>query len=191
MKETENMFCPKCGHEQSLEGQRFCSGCGMALGPVASAMSPDGDPDRHGWSRKDGLKLAVFVFVAGTLALTPLAAVLDLEPVTPIFAVLGFGGAVTILTYSLLFLPKQRARLGSGSTIGGTKGIAAKVADSVKGKIGGRIHTTADSNDTVPISYAPPVGDWRDVEYAQPPSVTDSTTKLLAQEEEKKKKSDQ
>ena len=194
MGESKKMFCPKCGREQSVDGQRFCSGCGMSLDAVIEMMPPTNDGlAEKGWTRKDGMKLSVFIFVAGTLGLTPLAAVLDLDELTPIFAVLGFGGAVTVMTYSLLFLPKRlkallerRVSPLDGSTRG-LKGIAVKVSDSVKQKIGGRIHDTADQNETRPVGYIPPIGDWRDIEYPQPPSVTDSTTKLLAEEEQKKR----
>jgi hypothetical protein len=164
----------------------------MSLDAVIEMVPPTSDGlAEKGWTRKDGMKLSVFIFVAGTLGLTPLAAVLDLDELTPIFAVLGFGGAVTVMTYSLLFLPKRPKALPErrvsplDRSTRGLKGIAGKVSDSVREKIGGRIHAT-DQNETRPVGYIPPIGDWRDIEYTQPPSVTDSTTKLLAEEEEKK-----
>jgi len=92
MGDSKKMFCPKCGREQSVDGQRFCSGCGMSLDAVIEMVPPTSDGlAEKGWTRKDGMKLSVFIFVAGTLGLTPLAAVLDLDELTPIFAVLGFG----------------------------------------------------------------------------------------------------
>lgn len=195
MGSVEKMFCPKCGHEQSFEGQKFCSGCGMDLQAVGSALGVGGQGSVPTMTREEGLKWSALIFISGACAMAPLAGVLNIDALAGVFAVLGFGGAVILFTYSMFFLPKKSARFsGTGQkSIPGERGlkrIADKISGSVKEKIGGPIHDTADQNQTRPISYVPPVGDWRDGDN-QPPSVIDSTTKLLAREEEKNKDSDQ
>jgi len=200
MGDSKEMFCPECGREQSVEGQQFCSGCGRSLVWVAERLR--GEPQdsfERAWSgpvrkysQKQGLKLGILIFTIGNCALAPLGAVLAADILAPIFAVLGFGGAISVIAYSLMFLPKDSEMVESTprntftKMAGDARGIVGKVSDSVKQKIGGRIHDTADQNETRPVGYVPPIGDWRDIEYPQPPSVTDSTTKLLAEEEEKK-----
>ena len=194
------MYCPECGQKQSIKEQKFCSRCGVPLDWVAERLSDwTDDPFERAWSqprrkysRKEGMKLALMIFIVGNFALAPLGAVLDLDVLPPIFAVLGFGGAVSVLAYSLMFLPKDSPRL-DGKQAGDLKGLSGggNVADrfwtALGGTAGRSIHDTADRNETRPMSYVPPAGDWRDEKYPQPRSVTDSTTKLLAEEEERKK----
>lgn len=197
------MFCPKCGQEQTVKGQRFCSGCGISLEVFESlmvwgeAMSREGGTVSKGLqTRKDGIKWSILIFIVGVFALTPLAVVLEADTFVPLFAVLGFGAAAILMAYSLMFLPKEVKGLDGSAKFykpvsGGMKGVVGNIRASMKEKIGGSIHDTADQNETRPMSYVPPAGDWRDIQYPQPRSVTDSTTKLLVEEEEKKKQSDQ
>lgn len=179
------MHCPRCGHEIVGRELKFCPGCGFELAGVARLLEQDGQPltltDAIGAkvlvTRRDGIKLSFLWFIVLTFVATPILAILGGDELVALTAVLGTMGALAMGALSLMFLPK------SGRTL---------LLDKLK--LGGRsmdIHTTnapaslPESKEAPPLTYTPPKrGEWKDVQYAEPGSVTEGTTKLLKDEGE-------
>lgn len=172
------MYCPKCG-QQASDNMRFCSRCGLpisevadwlavggttaALGAPAEAPPPVLSPKRKGMRR--GAKV---MFWSG--ALIPIFFALSIAADSPIPLILPsiiFLAGLSWLLYSRLF--------GEESTVYGNR----QAQDM---KLGAAPTTSA----------LPPANDAgistgggrtsRTAEMAQPPSVTDHTTKLLKNE---------
>jgi hypothetical protein len=173
------MYCPKCG-QQVAESMRFCSRCGLpisevadwlagAVGEGASALAPRDEAQESVLSpRRKGMRRGAKIMFWGGILL-PLFFVFSLiadspEPLFVPLIILLIG--LAWLLYSRLFgeevqpnriQPPQDVRLGA-----------------------------------TPISALPPASDAgvvgsarreaRTAEIAQPPSVTDHTTKLLDRE---------
>ncbi len=178
------MHCPRCGHEIDNQELRFCPQCGFQLAGVAQLLKADGDlptlseavAARVRLTRRDGIKLSVLCFFVFTLFLTPILAILGGEEIVALTAVLGTMGSMVMAALSLMFLPKSGRPISLGNL---------KLRADAKG-----IHTTTPpaalpaAHDMSPITYTPPTrGEWKDVEYSTPGSVTEGTTKLLKEDE--------
>ncbi|MEP7212281.1 MAG: zinc ribbon domain-containing protein [Acidobacteriota bacterium] len=177
------MHCPKCGQLQAADDTRFCSRCGLLLtgvaqvvaqGGVLAAANPD-LPKGVTTPRNRGLKQGLFIFLLAFLVvpiLTIISVALNAEPYAVVLAaiVLTVGGMLRA-AYALMF-ESNVPILGASTT--------ADAANLISG---------SQSAGSLPPQhtdlYASPAGSWRDTSDLldrRPPSVTDSTTKLLQKE---------
>lgn len=177
------MHCPKCGHAIANNDLRFCPQCGLQLTGVAQLLRSDGDlptlseavASKVRITRRDGLKFSVLWFICFSLFFTPLLAILGGEEIVAFTAVVGTMGSILMAALSVMFLPKGgRPILGERFSFGrGSKAIHTTNAPAL-----------SPADDSAPITYTPPTrGEWRDVEYSKPGSVTEGTTKLLKDED--------
>ena len=176
------MHCPKCGHAIVKDDLRFCPQCGFQLTAISHIVRSEGDlptlteavAQRVKITRREGLKISLLWFIVMTLFVTPIIAILGGEELVAITAVLGTMGSMVLAALSIMFLPKS-GRPILGDRFSFSRGPKA-------------IHTTSapalpKADSSAPITYSPPTkGDWRNVEYSKPGSVTEGTTKLLKDE---------
>lgn len=188
------MHCPRCGQEQASAETRFCSRCGFQLDLVSELLVHGGvlpqyvHPDEKGstlFTRRNGLIFTLIWFISFLFILTPISAILDLDPIVPVFGVLSIFGSLLLLMISLLVLPS------------GNKAQAKQFAaparfdpNMQRGEMSGRQdHSALPPSRTEPAAVytAPQAGGWKAPdtgEFAVPSSVTENTTKLLKKEEE-------
>jgi endogenous inhibitor of DNA gyrase (YacG/DUF329 family) len=170
------MYCPNCGQQQMSDEMRFCSRCGLALSGLAEWLAEGrlpvtrADEARASESpRRKGMRRATkLMFFSGVLF--PVCLVLSLisnhgEPMVVPFVV--FFVSLVWLLYARLFSDKtaplniqaaQTSALGSNST---------------------RSSLPPATNITIPGVGRQQV---RTNELAEPPSVTEHTTRLLDNE---------
>ena len=167
------MYCPKCGQQLVSDNTRFCSRCGLAISGLAEWLAggatlavPEeaplvlASPRRKGISR--GAKL---MFLSGVLLpiFFGLSIAVD-APVPLLIPLTIFLAGLSLMLYSRIFgeeTPPVRGQQVRPARLGTTFGGTALPPASAIGlsSIGGEQVRTA--------------------ELAQPPSVTEHTTKLL------------
>jgi hypothetical protein len=167
------MYCPNCGQQQISDEMRFCSRCGLALSGLAEWLVGGALPVRHEISadspRRKGIRRAAkLMFSSGVLF--PIFLVISLaidEPGPLAIPLIIFFISLVMMLYARIFSDKiapgnyqapQTSALGSGSARG-----------------------SLPPPTSIPI---PAAGRQRvrTNELAQPPSVTDHTTRLLDNE---------
>jgi len=170
------MYCPGCGQQQISDEMRFCSRCGLALSGLADWLAGGGLPAQRNVEvqqvpadspRRKGIRRAgKLMFFSGVLFVVFLAISLAVDEGGPmILPILVFFVSLVMMLYARLFSDKtvplvdhtaQTATLGSAST-----------------------RSSLPSATSIPINNRQQV---RTNELAQPPSVTDHTTRLLDNE---------
>lgn len=177
------MHCPKCGQLQVTDDTRFCSRCGLLLTGVAQVVAQGGvlaaaDPGLPKGAvtpRNRGLKQGLFIFLLAFLVvpiLTIISVALNIEPYAVVLsAVLLTVGGMLRAAYALMFESNVPV-LGASSS--------ADSANLISGAHGAGALPPHQTD-----LYSSPAGNWRDTNDLvdrRPPSVTDSTTKLLQKE---------
>jgi hypothetical protein len=177
------MHCPKCGQLQVSDDTRFCSRCGLLLTGVAQvvaqggALSPanTGVPKGVTTPRNRGLKKGLFIFLLAFLVvpiLTIISVALNIEPYAVVLsAVLLTVGGMLRAAYALMF--ESNMPIFETST-------SSDSANLFSGS-----HTAGALPPVQADLYVSPAGNWRDTNDLvdkRPPSVIDSTTKLLQKE---------
>ena len=174
-----SMYCPKCGQQQISDEMRFCSRCGLPMSGLTEWLA-GGVPATHPAvkkvssrsRRRKGMRLgAKVMFLGGVLFPIVLAISLAVEEGGPMIlpVVILFVG-LAIMLYSRLFVEDTPAFQG-------------ELAQT------NRLATVSEASALPPASNIPihSPGDFARPrvitnELAQPPSVTEHTTKLLDQE---------
>lgn len=167
------MYCPKCGQQQISDEMRFCSRCGLALSGLADWLAGGGLPAQRNVEvqqvpadspRRKGIRRASkLMFFSGVLFVIFIAISLAVDEGGPMIvpAVVFFVSLVMML-YARLFsnatspVNNQTTELNSTST-----------------------RSSLPPATSIPINNRQQV---RTNELAQPPSVTDHTTRLLDNE---------
>jgi len=179
------MHCPQCGQQQISEVIRFCSRCGFPLEGVIQLLATGGNlnlaPIDAGppqiSARRRGVKQGGMLLLLGAV-IVPLLGVLAsytnvtvFEFFTAIAAILFFIGGPLRMLYAAVFeegAPSRRA--GQHLTYAAPPLQAPPVTN----------------RNVLPAAVATsPVGAWRrpnTAEIANPPSVTENTTRLLDKE---------
>jgi hypothetical protein len=175
-----SMYCPRCGQQQISDEMRFCSRCGLPLSGLTEWIAGGGVPSTDAAvkkvssrsPRRKGIRLGGKVmFLAGLLFPVLLAISLAVEEGGPmIVPVLVFFIGLAIMLYSRLFVedsPSFQSELTQVPRL-------APVLEP----------SALPPASNIPINSA---GDFarprmRTNELAQPPSVTEHTTKLLDQD---------
>ena len=180
------MFCPTCGQQQISDETRFCSRCGFLLSDVAEVVankgiSPYKTPGRISKKdspRKRGIKMGGMIMLFGCLLVVPIISIMfpffRFPPfVIPIAAVLSFMGGLLRIIYAYMFEEKED--------------LVFEQNYSNSNMIGGKqVQNALPPQQSIPATdYAPPkAGSWHTTnDLVQPPSVTESTTKLLQKED--------
>lgn len=179
------MYCPQCGQQQVSDELRFCSRCGFQLGGVTELLATGGelpglnkgDNKKLRSPRAEGLRQGMLViFIA--MVLIPLSELFrphgEIVPVTLMMA-----GLMRII-YAAIFQEGswRRKKLDGASSTYVPPALPREM--SAAGRRGGAL----------PPAQSVPVGGYNvrrveTAEIAQPPSVTEHTTKLLDNRDER------
>lgn len=166
------MFCPKCGQQQIADNTRFCSRCGLPIDGLAQWLAGEAPavPRDQGLAvavspRRKGIRRgAKIMFLSAVL--TPVFLLLSViadgaEPLIIPFML--FLAGLSVILYSSIFQEKAT-----------TETMQARQV-----QLGSAFGTNAlpPPSNTWPNSRRGP--EVRTAELAQPPSVTEQTTKLL------------
>lgn len=168
------MYCPNCGQQQISEEMRFCSRCGLALSGLAEwlaggrqpAKLVDEQPVAVATPRRKGMRRAAKIMFFSAV-LFPIFLVISLAsdeggPMAVPFMVF-FVGLVFML-YARLFSAKTAPVLNQAAQTSALNSTTAR--------------SSLPPADSIPV---PGFGrqQVRTNELAQPPSVTENTTRLL------------
>jgi len=178
------MYCPKCGQQQISDEMRFCSRCGLALNGLMEWVAGGGLPAKRtedapvaGVSpRRKGIRRAAKVmFFSGVLFPIFLAVSLALEEGGPMVLPFGvFFVGLVLMLYARLFSDNTAP---VKSPLVYTPAINTPVVQSpALGSDPVRSALPPAANTSMPTFGNQRV---RTNELAQPPSVTEHTTKLL------------
>jgi hypothetical protein len=179
------MFCPKCGQQQASDSVRFCSRCGFQLEVVKELLLTDGALVQHEAeirisrrsARNRGIRQGVMLMLLTALAV-PVSALLARLGIVPrefiALAVLicPIGGFLR-LVYALMFEEGARSRKPVAAPAYNTHATPAHFQQG---------HAEASA---LPPQQSKPASDYysgrriETAEMAQPPSVTENTTRLL------------
>ncbi|HEY6187226.1 MAG TPA: zinc ribbon domain-containing protein [Pyrinomonadaceae bacterium] len=180
------MFCPKCGQQQSSNGVRFCSRCGFQLEVVKELLLTDGALVRpeaetritSRSARNRGVRQGTMLMLLTGL-IVPLAAILAKIGMLPrefvaIAAIVCAVGGFMRLVYALMF--EEGAQSMKPHPVNFTAPVAPPA----------QLHSGYAAHSALPPqqSSSRPASEfnrWRaeTAEMAQPPSVTENTTRLL------------
>lgn len=162
------MYCPKCGSEQLSDAVRFCSRCGLPLDRVARLVAIDGRPLVPGTEVSPALKLyrrvikrpgAKLVFLS--VILIPFMLLCSIAADSPIPLMLDFGifllGLIEIVYHHLF-------RADEPTPVHG-----ANIAVAAEPR---HLRPASEDPNTWPATKST-------AEMVAPPSVTESTTRLL------------
>ena len=170
------MYCPNCGQQQVSDEMRFCSRCGLALSGLAEWLTGGGVPVQRQVEvqqvsadspRRKGIRRAAkLMFFSGVLFPIFLAISLAVDEGGPmILPILVFFVSLVMMLYARLFSAK-------------TVPIVHHTAQTT-------LSGSATTRSSLPPATSIPINSRQQVrtnELAQPPSVTEHTTRLLDNE---------
>ena len=170
------MYCPNCGQQQISEEMKFCSRCGLSLSGLAEWLAGGRVLPAKGKNEVDALsprrkgirRAAKLMFFSGVLF-----------PVFLIFSIAIEEGGPMIIPFAVFFVALVMmlyARLFSDKTAPITYQAAQT---STLGSASARGSLPPPVNMPIPAVGRPQV---RTNELAEPPSVTENTTRLLDNE---------
>jgi len=176
------MYCPNCGQQQISDEMKFCSRCGIALNGLAEWLAGDAllvkrseEPQSGALSpRRKGIRKAgKLMFFSGVLL--------------PVFLVISFitdEGAPIIFPFLVFFVSLAMmlyARLFSDNAVPANQPSLKNAAAQTSALPSNSMRSSLSPAANAPF---PNVGrqQARTNELAQPPSVTENTTKLLDNE---------
>ena len=173
------MYCPNCGQQQISEEMRFCSRCGLAFSGLAEWLAGGRLPLKRleeaqapvalSPRRKGIRRAAKLMFFSGVLFFIFLVISIAVEhPAPMIFPFLLFFVSLVLMLYARLFSDKNPPFINQAAQ------TSALGSMSARGSLPPPVATTA-----IPGTGRQHV---RTNELAQPPSVTENTTRLLDNE---------
>jgi uncharacterized protein with PQ loop repeat len=180
------MFCPRCSQEQVSEETKFCSRCGFPLGLVSEILTYGGflpqlaetKKSKKRLTRRNGLYFSLFWFMFFSMILTPFWAIVDVEELAAISAVVGSIGALILVIASFAFLKKAPKNNDASNH---------EMPDYKTQNLYAARQTALPPQQTQPVqNYVSPANSWKAPDtgdLVQPGSVTESTTRLLRKEE--------
>jgi len=177
------MYCPKCGQQQISDEMRFCSRCGIPLSGLAEWMAGGALPARPAAEtqsdalspRRKGIRRAAkLMFFSAVLIPVFLVISLVVDEGGPIiFPVVLFFVALVMMLYARLFSDKNPPLSTALNSPAALKSQAAQTS-----VLGSNPVRSALPQANIPI-VSTNRQQVRTNELAQPPSVTENTTKLL------------
>ena len=180
------MYCPQCSQQQVSDEMRFCSRCGFPLAGVRELIASGGALVEHGAEAQagplvrsqSGVRKGAWMMLASlamTLVVALLTAINDDLAVFLFVPLLCFIFGFLRVLYGV-FLARKRAPL--------VKGVASQ--PHAVPLMSGQPGTTARSPELSAPRGTPIEGfnpqRMKTAEMAQPPSVTENTTRLLDEE---------
>ena len=171
------MYCPNCGQQQLSGEMRFCSRCGQALSGLAEWLAGGSLPVKREEAlpisadspRRKGIRRAAkLMFFSGVLF--PIFLVMSLaidEPGPLVIPVLVFFVSLVMMLYARLFSDKTTPAMNQAARTAELESLSAR--------------SYLPPATSIPISNAGRQ-QVRTNELAQPPSVTEHTTRLLDNE---------
>ena len=183
-EDGETMHCPQCGQQQVSDEVRFCSRCGLSLAAVARLIEGGGhlaelgEGEGRGLSeRQRGMRKGM-IYMAGGLGFCGLAGLLtaikeDFFVLLPVGLLIFIVGLMRMLYGMLLEDDAPRATTD--------KAAAAKTPPALEG-------SRARADAALPPARGFSAADLprrraETAEMSTPPSVAESTTRLLENEE--------
>jgi hypothetical protein len=188
------MYCPQCGQQQASNEMRFCSRCGFPLGGVSELLASGGVLHAAGGEelrdealspRRRGVKQGIVMMLVGAVVV-PVLGILNsyqdqttlLDVLVAVSAVIFFAGGLMRILYALLF---------ESSTPGIKSDATADVSNVAPAQLGARARISAlPPAQSIPVSEFAPRR-MNTAELAQPPSVTENTTRLLDEDKAARK----
>ena len=179
------MFCPQCGQQQVSDEVRFCPRCGFQLsavlallstgGVAPSELTSDGESARH-----RGVRHGMLMFFVGLIVTAVLGVLFgDGEPndfptiLAPLSAIILVLGGLLRMFYALIFEEGKRKQPQ------GANAYAPAYAPPPE-RLASQEAAALPPPQSIPArAYAPPPRPHTAEMRSPPPSVTDSTTKLL------------
>ena len=185
------MFCPRCGQQQATDSMRFCSRCGFPMEGAMyllahGGMLPHYQPaqgEKEISPRRRGVKQGALLMLIGAVLVPLLGVFMSFAPgrleimfqfFTALAAILCFVGGPLRMLYAALFeegartLPLMAPSSYAPPSIPAPANMPARLSP-------------------LPAAAVSPASFWRarpqTGEILQPPSVTDSTTRLLERPE--------
>ena len=169
------MFCPNCGQQQMSDEMRFCSRCGLALTGLAEWLAGDRiqrveqtqvatEPSPR---RKHLRRAAKLMFFSGVLFVIFLVISLAIDEGGPIFIPL------FVFFVSLVWMLYARLFISSTPTVN-----YQSPQTTALGSMSARGSLPAATTTSIPAGRA----QVRTNELAQPPSVTENTTRFFEPE---------
>ena len=179
------MYCPQCGQEQVSSEMRFCSRCGFPLGGVTELLARGGvsqlqaevEPrqGRELSQQQKGTRQGVMMMCSAFL-IVPIVSLLSVFIVggehllIPIAAILTFVGGLLRIVYSRLYEDDTPgARLDAPA-----RPLAAPAQLDSRPRF-----SALPAQQGAPVPSFAPRRRLNTAELAQPPSVTENTTRLL------------
>jgi hypothetical protein len=181
------MFCPQCGQQQASGVVRYCSRCGFPLDGVIHLLGNGGmlpvyrsadDPPPAISARRRGVKQGGILFLSGAV-IVPILGILAsfangpfLEILTAFAAIICFVGGPLRMLYAGVF------EEGAPNTMQSRPYVPAQMPTPQ--------FTPPVQRPVLSPPPAQPQGGWRrpiTAELANPPSVTENTTRLLDKDE--------
>ena len=170
------MYCPKCSQQQVSEEVRFCSRCGFQLSAVRELIARDGvlealevrAPRRQLSPSLRGVRQGAWMMLASlpaALVVAFLAGVVDdAFAVLLLLPIICFIAGFARLLYATFFTKSAPRAIGDAAQPHLTSEMPAQLGSGARG----------------PESF--PAQRLKTAEMAQPPSVTENTTRLLDEE---------
>lgn len=179
------MYCPRCGQQQVSDEMRFCSRCGFALGVVRELLAGGGELVRREAEAQvaqpspalKGMRKGVWIMLSGvplTIMIGLLTAVNDAFAVLLLLPFLCFVVGFVRLLYGTFF--QDHAPRVKSSDLQPHVGSAAPVQTGA----GARGPEWSALRGAPVEGFAPQR--LKTAEMSQPPSVTESSTRLLDEE---------
>ncbi len=184
------MFCPHCGQQQISVEVRFCSRCGFPLGVVNELLAHGGTlsgqaietgKSKHS-ARHEGVRQGALMLFIGAI-LVPILAILFEQPpdvpfgfpalLVPLAAIIFFLGGILRILYARIFEEGAPRKLKT------VKEPSFATAEQIS------LRASAPYVAQLPPPQRTSVDDYlrpRTAEMVSPPSVTESTTRLLDEE---------
>ena len=178
------MYCPRCGQQQATDSMRFCSRCGFAMEGVMHLLAHGGmlpvfqqpEGEKTISPRRRGVKQGATLMLIGAI-LVPILGVMTSFAPDRLNNVFEFFLAVSAL---ICFLGGPLRMLFAAIFEEGAKSYHYPPPSTYTQQ-----SIPAAKISALPPPAANPAGGWRRPQTAEliaPPSVTDSTTKLLDKE---------
>jgi hypothetical protein len=176
------MYCPQCSQEQVAGEMRFCSRCGLPLTIVSQLVANggalagfDAEGKRRLTPREKGVRWGALLMIISAV----------LFPIVLLFTAMKHDAAVLFVPVFLVFLVGL-ARLLYSKLLQPNTPVQKEIPAAAGQRMAQQLNS--GHRPDLPAGKSTPVGNWRQPidtsEMAQPPSVTDNTTKLLSDETE-------
>ena len=150
----------------------------VAQGGYLPQLAQLGKKNRF-FNKKNGVIFSAFWLMFFLLIMTPFWGIVGVDELAGISAIIGIFGGVMWMIGALVFLPSSKAAPGIE--------VGSYASQAAQGLYGPGQQNALPPQQSQPVSsYVPAAGGWRAPdtgEFANPGSVTDSTTKLLKREE--------